>query len=95
MSEEYPDPVEGLKENAVSSYGENRLDAIETLATFGEDAVPALVEITNEVNKEKPQQLARKKIREINKEQEIEIENVKSIEKEGDSEDSEDDEGNL
>lgn len=95
MSEEHPDPVEGLKENAVSSYDENRLDAIETLATFGEDAVPALVEITNEVNKEKPQQLARKKIREINKEQEIEIENVKNIEKEDGSEDSEDNEENL
>lgn len=66
MADETPDPVEGLKENALSSYGDNRLDAIETLATFGEDAIPALVEIANESSNEEPQQLARKKIRAIN-----------------------------
>lgn len=66
MSGEKPDPVEGLKEDALSSYDENRLDAIETLATFGEDAIPALVEIANESTNKEPQQLARKKIREIN-----------------------------
>jgi hypothetical protein len=65
MTENTTDPVEGLKENALSSYGENRLDAIETLATFGGDAIPALVEIANESSNEEPQQLARKKIREI------------------------------
>lgn len=60
------DPIEGLKENALSSYGDNRLDAIETLATFGEEAIPALVEITNQSSNEEPQQLARAKIRDIN-----------------------------
>ena len=66
MTEDTIDPVEGLKENALSSYGENRLDAVETLATFGEDAIPALVEIANHSSNEEPQQLARAKIREIN-----------------------------
>ena len=66
MDDTGPDPIEGLKENALSSYGENRLDAIETLGTFGEDAIPALVEMTNKSSKQKPQQLAREKIREIN-----------------------------
>lgn len=66
MDDTAPDPIEGLKENALTSYGENRLDAIETLSTFGEDAIPALVEITNKSSKQKPQQLAREKIREIN-----------------------------
>lgn len=66
MEDTTTDPIEGLKENALTSYGDNRLDAIETLGTFGEDAIPALVEITNESSKQEPQQLARKKIREIN-----------------------------
>ncbi|WP_251342789.1 hypothetical protein [Haloplanus halophilus] len=66
MTENTTDPVEGLKENALSSYGANRLDAIETLATFGKDAIPALVEIANQSSNEEPQQLAREKIREIN-----------------------------
>jgi len=66
MTESEPDPVDGLKENALSSYGDNRLDAIETLATFGKEAIPALVEITNQSSNEEPQQLARAKIREIN-----------------------------
>jgi len=66
MTENTTDPIEGLKENALSSYGENRLDAIETLATFGKDAIPALVEIANQSSNEEPQQLARKKIRDIN-----------------------------
>ena len=66
MSKDQTDPIDGLKENALSSYGDNRLDAIETLATFGEEAIPALVEITNQSSNEEPQQLARAKIREIN-----------------------------
>ena len=67
MSEDQTDPIDGLKENALSSYGDNRLDAIKTLATFGEEAIPALVEITNQSSNEEPQQLARAKIREINR----------------------------
>jgi len=67
MSGSELDPIDGLKENALSSYGDNRLDAIETLATFGEEAIPALVEITNQSSNEEPQQLARAKIREINR----------------------------
>ena len=66
MSGNETDPIDGLKENALSSYGDNRLDAIKTLATFGEEAIPALVEITNQSSNEEPQQLARAKIREIN-----------------------------
>jgi len=66
MPEEHTDAIEGLKKNALSSYGNNRLDAIKTLATFGADAIPALVEVANESSNEEPQQLARKKIRAIN-----------------------------
>jgi len=66
MSKDETDPIDGLKENALSSYGDNRLDAIKTLATFGKEAIPALVEITNQSSNEEPQQLARAKIREIN-----------------------------
>lgn len=67
MTDEPTNPISGLRENALSSYGENRLDAIETLATFGEDAIPSLVEIANKSSNEEPQQLARAKIREINR----------------------------
>lgn len=66
MSGNNIDPIDGLKENALSSYGDNRQDAIKTLATFGEEAIPALVEITNQSSNREPQQLARAKIREIN-----------------------------
>ena len=108
MSGDEIDPIDGLKENALSSYGDNRLDAIETLATFGEEAIPALVEITNKSSNEEPQQLARAKIREINRPSQ---ENPKATTKAGgkneenppthksDEEDSEEDpeasEGNL
>ena len=57
--------IEALKEDAKFSYGENRLDAIDTLATFGEDALPALVELLEFYTETDAQQHVREYIREI------------------------------
>jgi len=57
--------IERLKEDALSSYGENRIDAIDTVAAYGEDAIPALIDIAEESSSNDHQQHARKKIREI------------------------------
>jgi hypothetical protein len=59
------DLIERLKEDALSSYGENRIDAIDTVATYGEDAIPALIDIAEQSSSNDHQQHARKKIREI------------------------------
>jgi hypothetical protein len=59
------DPIERLKKDALSSYGENRIDAIDTVAAYGEDAIPALIDIAEESSSNDHQQHARKKIREI------------------------------
>ena len=63
MNEE--EQIKELKQQALESYGENREDAMDTLAAYGEEAIPALIEIAGEYSKTDHQKHARKKIREI------------------------------
>ena len=63
MSEE--DEIERIKRDALNSYGDNREDAIDTLAVYGEDAVSALLEIAEKSVGSDHQKYARKKVREI------------------------------
>lgn len=57
--------IEELKWQALDSYGENREDAMDTLAAYGEKAIPALIEIAGKSSGVDHQKYARKKIREI------------------------------
>jgi hypothetical protein len=64
--EEHGEAIENLAATAVDSYGETREAAIRTLATFGEEAVPALAEVAREVDEH--DELAMAEIRDINRE---------------------------
>lgn len=56
--------IERLKIKAIGSYGDTREQAIETLASFGDPAIPALTEVAEELTSY--DDLAMKKIQEIN-----------------------------
>jgi hypothetical protein len=62
---EEKDQIEALKHQALSSYGENREDAMDTLEVYGEAAIPALLEIADASDSVEHQKYARKKIRQI------------------------------